>query len=244
MFDNYNSRLGIYSACTGFVQFCIGGHCHRDYTGQSDTGIPIILCDTDGFNTRSGNTATYGTITESCISGVVADFNTHTVHVIRCGRGVDSNVPILNFPINYTNIIPLSTELDGTTIYNASGTPGYKANVRWSGSSKAEQTLNGSYLTGWWEFGNDNTPIYYVKNLNITSSAQIAVIGYNTTTQETASATGDTFDSKCSPVWDTTTGQLKSFKTNFANVDLWRLQVLSGAIVTDESIITKNEVID
>jgi predicted MPP superfamily phosphohydrolase len=47
MLDLYNSRSGVYADCDGWVEFCIGGHVHRDYDGTTATGIPIILVETD-----------------------------------------------------------------------------------------------------------------------------------------------------------------------------------------------------
>jgi hypothetical protein len=245
LFDKYNSRVQQYADCTGWVQFCIGGHNHRDHFDTTATGIPVIVCDTDGFNTRDGNAATYGTITESCISGIVGDFNNHVVHVIRAGRGESFDVDIESRPINYTNLIPLSTELDGVTIYNVSETPGYKANMHWSGTSNGEYGRDGNYTTGWLPVPPYGTT-YYVKNFGITSSSQILLTGFDTATGQTrGQSNGANFDTYNSPVWDTETGELVSFHANIeTGADLWRIEVMGGATITDMSILTREEVID
>ena len=151
MFDSYNGRVGDYSACGGWVEFCIGGHTHRDYDGTSPSGIPILLMETDSRHVRNGKSgARYvykaGTDTEASVSGIIADYDRHKIHVIRIGRGESREVAITNYTVNYTNRIPLSVGQDGESIYNSVG---YKANTRWSSSGHAEGTASGIYLTGY-----------------------------------------------------------------------------------------------
>lgn len=87
MFDGYNSRANDYLNCKAKVEFCIGGHIHRDYVGFTDGGIPIVLVETDSSGTRGNFTHTKGTSTESSVNGIIADYNTNTLKVIRIGRG-------------------------------------------------------------------------------------------------------------------------------------------------------------
>ena len=151
MFDSYNGRVGDYSACGGWVEFCIGGHTHRDYDGASPFGIPILLMETDSRHVRNGKSGVRyvykaGTDTESAVSAVIADYDRHKIHVIRIGRGEGREAAITNYTVNYTNRIPLSVGQDGETIYNSIG---YKTNTRWSASGHAEAAADGIYLTGY-----------------------------------------------------------------------------------------------
>lgn len=85
--DNYNARSGDFTDCGAKVEFCIGGHVHRDYVGTTTGGISIILVETDSQHIRSEFTYTAGTTTESSVNGVVADYNTNKVNIVRVGRG-------------------------------------------------------------------------------------------------------------------------------------------------------------
>ena len=136
--DKYNSRTDEFSSCAAKVEFCIGGHTHIDYTGATTGGIPIILVETDSHHTRSGLSCLIGTPTESSVNGIIADYNTNKVNIVRVGRGnsfivdlttgesevvpddstPDDSIPDQN-PI-YTNQIPISTDTDGS-IYNEVG---------------------------------------------------------------------------------------------------------------------------
>lgn len=165
IFDNYNSRIGEFADCGGWVEFCIGGHTHIDYDGTSTTGIPIILCETDSQHIRSELSYSLGTETESSINGIIADYTNHKIHVIRIGRGESREINVTNYLINYTNVIPLSTTNDGVTIYNADETPGYKANTKWSNSGNIEQTLEGTYITGYIPVSQGD--IIRLKNVNL-----------------------------------------------------------------------------
>jgi hypothetical protein len=95
MFDAYNARQGDYANCNAKVEFCIGGHLHRDYIGQTTSGIPIILTDTDGHRIKGDAVYQVGTTTESCISGIVADYKNNKIKVIRIGRGTSKQIDML-----------------------------------------------------------------------------------------------------------------------------------------------------
>ena len=149
LFDSYNARQGEFSSCTAKVEFCIGGHCHRDYVGRSTNGIPIILCETDSHHNRSGLIDTAGTTSESSVNAIIADYGAETpkVNIIRIGRGKNFEVSLYGSDIpnvpdpsytpetpevpdipdppetSYTNLIPTAIDMNGN-VYNNSG---YKA---------------------------------------------------------------------------------------------------------------------
>lgn len=87
MCDDYNARSDDYAACTGKVEFCIGGHTHWDADHTSDGGIPVILVETDSKHVRSGLACAAGTTTENSVNAIVADYTNNIVNVIRIGRG-------------------------------------------------------------------------------------------------------------------------------------------------------------
>lgn len=165
--DRYNARKGEFADCGAKVEFCIGGHVHRDYTGTTDGGIPIIVVETDSQHIRSGLTYTAGTTTEASVNGIIANYNDHILNVVRVGRGNSFSVNLASgetteIPDNgnddnsggdetttYTNILSLALADDGVSIYNADDTPGYKANTRWSHRNQVEQEKDGRYITGW-----------------------------------------------------------------------------------------------
>lgn len=83
-----------FSQCKARVEFCIGGHTHRDYDGASPAGIPVILVETDSYNVRSGLSSTIGTIYENSVNGVIADYDAKIVTIVRVGRGEGRVVPL------------------------------------------------------------------------------------------------------------------------------------------------------
>lgn len=121
MFDDYNSRTGEFVECGGWVEFCIGGHVHRDYDGTTTTGIPIILVEASCLNDRSGLPCNIGTTTESAISAIVADYGAKKIKIIRIGRGESREVEITNYVVSYTNAISLSVGADGQPFNNGVG---------------------------------------------------------------------------------------------------------------------------
>ena len=101
LFDAYNSRLNYsgttyfsaqnFANCGGKVEFCIGGHIHVDHDLTSSGGIPIIITASDTNQERSGDEqedcGTVGTITESAVYGIIADYDNSKITVIGVGRG-------------------------------------------------------------------------------------------------------------------------------------------------------------
>lgn len=101
IFDEYNAR-GKHTASNYFaahdfasgkgkVEFCIGGHIHVDYDFTTDGGIPVIITASDTNQERSSSetedSGTLGTITESAVFGIIADYNTKKITVVGVGRG-------------------------------------------------------------------------------------------------------------------------------------------------------------
>ena len=75
------------SHATKKVFAIFGGHTHFDAHIWSDGGIPIIMIDTDSTLACGPNTATGGTISESCIDVVTCDYTNKVVKCERIGRG-------------------------------------------------------------------------------------------------------------------------------------------------------------
>lgn len=175
MLDAYNSRTGVYAACGGWVEFCIGGHIHYDYDATTETGIPIICAETDSYGTRGTYGKAEGTVEEAAVSGIIADYDNHKIHVVRVGRGESREIAVTNYVIEYTNQIPISTDASGA-VYNGKG---FKENVRLSssGADKLDSAATGIYATGFIPCTRSDT--LYFKN------CQIAVLGGTATKYQT-----------------------------------------------------------
>jgi hypothetical protein len=187
MFDNYNSRSGDFAECSGWVEFCIGGHTHRDYDGTSGTGIPIILVETDSRDVRNGRTEaqykyTAGTATESSVNGIIADYDNHKIYVVRIGRGESRDITVTNYVVEYTNQLPISTGT-GTAIYggdyDGNGVnDGYQQNTRLGSDGTDRTGVAGIYATGYIpvKYGD----MVYLKNCQMLKGAtnnQVAFYG-------------------------------------------------------------------
>lgn len=174
MFDEYNARSGDYSACTGKVEFCIGGHCHWDADHTSDGGIPVILTECESYySLRSGLSATQGTTTESAVSAIVADYTAGVVKVIRIGRGNSRTVQLdgsgsteeVEQPPEYAegNALGTAVEQDGVTLFNNGW--GYIENMRYSQDTGGGNDIaaSGWDITGYIAAKNGDT--IYMKNV-------------------------------------------------------------------------------
>lgn len=99
--DAYNAR-GTHSASNYFydqdfadgkakVEFCIGGHIHVDYDFTTPGGIPVILTASDTNQDRSPDetedSGVVGTISESAVFGIIADYGNNKITVVGVGRG-------------------------------------------------------------------------------------------------------------------------------------------------------------
>ena len=220
--DNYNSRVGEFADCGGWVEFCIGGHIHYDYDAVTATGIPIILVETDSKHTRGNYTATAGTTSEASVNGIIADYDNHKIHVVRIGRGASREIAVTNYMGNYTNVLPSSLAADGVSIYNADVTPGYKADTRWSSSSNVEQAQVGTYITGYIPItGNGDT--IYLKNIvmpNATGSTCMIHLFRSLDDTSEGNMNHDNIVAYYNPTWDNN-GNLIQFRIS-ASSSGWR----------------------
>ena len=96
IFYDYNNRQsgeqkGVsynFTGCTGHVEFCIGGHAHKDYMDYYNDKLLVVTTDTDSATrSRNGIPTIEGTTSESVVNAVIADYNNNKVSVIRVGRG-------------------------------------------------------------------------------------------------------------------------------------------------------------
>lgn len=136
VFDAYNARATAHEApnyivatdfsnAKGKVEFCIGGHCHLDYDFTSDGGIPVIITASETNQERNtGETednGVVGTITESAVFGVVADYSDSEntkITVVGVGRGTSRVVrrtdikPVSLSDITYSGDTTVGAALD------------------------------------------------------------------------------------------------------------------------------------
>ena len=108
LFDAYNARTTRsgsnyfyaqdFSTAKGKVEFCIGGHIHVDYDFTTTGGIPIIITAADTNQERSSSdtedSGTLGTVTESAVFGIVADYDNSQITVVGVGRGTSRVVEL------------------------------------------------------------------------------------------------------------------------------------------------------
>lgn len=107
LFDAYNARQSgsitmistahsyDFTTCGGKVEFCIGGHIHVDYDFVSNGGIPVIITASDTNQARGTNATacgTIGTVTESAVFGIIADYNSNKITVVGVGRGTSREI--------------------------------------------------------------------------------------------------------------------------------------------------------
>lgn len=156
-FDAYNARTGEYANCTGTgrVEFCIGGHTHVDADFVSDGGIPVILTECDARYVRSGLACTAGTITESSVNAIVADYTHGHVRVVRIGRGVgrtvmlDGSGSIEDEDDETGEDTPVVPDVPTGDFTNVLTEVGYSENTRFSSSSLSDTASTGWDITGY-----------------------------------------------------------------------------------------------
>lgn len=147
-FDKYNARTGEYASCTGKVEFCIGGHTHVDADFVSDGGIPVILTECDSRYVRSSLECTEGTITESSVNAIVADYANGIVNVIRIGRGSSRTVNLDGSGSSggETPDVPDVPTGDFTNVLTEAG---YSEGMRFSNSSLTDVEAASWDITGY-----------------------------------------------------------------------------------------------
>lgn len=152
-------------------------------------------------------------------------------------RIMPEDVTAVEIGEDYTNQLPLATDIDGVTVYNGVG---YKANTRWSSSSQADTTGDGVYFSGHIPVATGD--IVYLKNVTIaqgdTSNAG-KVLFVTTLGSVATSLNGSTLDDNASPVW--TDGVLTQFTVPSGGYKYIRLQ---AAYIGADSIVTVNEEIE
>jgi hypothetical protein len=168
LFDAYNSRSNgsvtmnstaisyDFTNGKGKVEFCIGGHTHVDYIFTSTNKIPVVLCQTDSYHCRGSYKATQGTTTEASISGIIADYDSDKLSVVRIGRGsnfevvlstgdfteIPNDTPETEEPIKIDNVLFVDEGVENDLAV------GYEPNTRLSGGDGSTVALNGRYVTG------------------------------------------------------------------------------------------------
>ncbi|MBQ4135700.1 MAG: hypothetical protein IJD73_01375 [Clostridia bacterium] len=237
MFDAYNSRSGEYASCGGKVEFCIGGHVHYDYDGRTETGIPIILVETDSRHIRGSYTYTAGTTTEASVNGIIADYDNNIIHVIRVGRGNSRKVKIDNSAETYTNVLPSALDASLSGVYNETG---WKANTRWSSSTDMELLADGSYISGYIPVSNGD--IIRISNCNMKFDGVCSVFGYenNNTSLEVWGADSQILTEYYDSVWED--GELVQF-TVVAHDEITHIRIQGGGF-SENSVVTVNEAIE
>lgn len=244
MFDNYNSRSGDYTTCGGWVEFCIGGHTHRDYDGASSAGIPIVLVETDSAAVRSGLDYIDDTTTESSVNGIIADYNNNKLYVVRVGRGQSREVKLNRYTVNVegvTNQIPISTDTDGS-IFNGVG---YQSGKRINSAGSIVDSANYS-ITGFIPFTYGDV-LYGTYDIYSGNPGNCNVVGYNANKEYITNAnayfnnsTAFTFDKNNIFAFDPST--LTSGTSAWLNVTYVRVTGMNS--ITEESVITVNEPIE
>ena len=245
MLDNYNSRIGDYADCEGWVEFCIGGHIHYDYDATTETGIPIILVETDSHHTRGNYTSSTGTDTEASISGIIADYTNHTINIVRIGRGESREIEVTNYVVSYTNLLPTAVSRgDINTILTGNGTVGYVEKQRWSGSSGAYIANDTVDTTGLIPCNEGDT--VYLKNMTIYVQSGLDQLNISLYKSDGTYITGVALTSTPSTQWSVLTddeGNFVQFKIPNWNNGA-KFFSISCQDINDASIITVNEPID
>lgn len=249
LFDDYNARQGEFSSCTAKVEFCIGGHCHRDYVGRTTGGIPIILCETDSHHNRSGLIDTVGTTSESSVNAIIADYGAETpkVNIIRIGRGKNFEVSLYGTEVpdvpdlTYTPETPETPETPAYT--NMLDTVGYKDGYRLSGSSGSEVENIGTDITNHIPC-NSNVTVY-MKNVVAPYTSDNNYFHFIACYDKNKAYIGGYSITLCSNVEHDGDGNITSFQTPAGSQynDTAYIRI-SAQDINETSIITVNEPIE
>lgn len=74
-----------FSGANSKIEFCIGGHNHRDDLLYSEGGIPVVVVDSDRIRSNSDKDSVY----EQSVTVVVSDYSDKKATFYRIGRGKD-----------------------------------------------------------------------------------------------------------------------------------------------------------
>ena len=237
--DAYNSREGDFLNCNGWVEFCIGGHVHYDYNGQTEKGIPIILMETDSGITRGNYNYVKNTTDEASVSAIIADYDNRKIHVVRVGRGESRTV---DMGLKYVNLLPIARDVSGNNVYNGQG---FKENTRWSTSQNKEINTDGVYLSGYIPIKEGS--IVRLKNIHMKSGD-----GYGTIVHffdgigdnSVATMNGDNLD-KYNEVKRDENGNLIEFKVEFSSTEYdYRYIRLQFSGIDANAIVTVDEIFE
>lgn len=191
VFDAYNEKSSSsvtvngtvvsydFTSAVGKVEFCIGGHTHVDMDFTTNGGIPVILTEADKYETRGGYSCAPGTIGESAVDGIIADYDAKKISVIRVGRGESRVVSIGK---GATNALAKSIASTGE-IFN--GGKGWADKSR-IGSSKVLEGYIGSgnyYVSGYIKIDPTVNTTVRMRNISFdstrTSDIGLAFFGEN-----------------------------------------------------------------
>lgn len=245
MFDEYNARSGDFEGADAWVEFCVGGHTHMDYRGQSTNGIPVILLCTDSMHTRSGEAYEAGTIKESAVFGIIANYESARIDIVGIGRGESAWVSYTRDDNwNIGGEIPGRPPLSGTYT-NILDEVGYAENRECSTTSGTERDSTAGYdLTGYIELKPND--VVRLKNVvmpaNVTDrrnhvylyAADKSYIGHFICCTSDSTNGGD----QMNPVFDDS-GNLIQFTNREA--PSWTYIRINAQQIDETSIITINE---
>lgn len=79
-----------FSCANSRIEFCIGGHNHRDDVLYSEGGIPVVVVNSDRI--RSGNDK--NSVDEQSVTVVVSDYSNKKATFYRIGRGLDKVIEL------------------------------------------------------------------------------------------------------------------------------------------------------
>lgn len=190
MFDAYNARTKkagynyFYSQdftdAKGKVEFCIGGHIHYDYDFFTDGGIPVIITTSDANQNRvldsTVDSGTVGTITESAVFGIIADYNEEITKITIVGVGRGTSRVVRTSSVKPTSITDI-TYSGNTTVESAIDKSKFSFVVNYSdGSSSSTNGATSVTPTTIGIVGNNSVTITYVEN-GITLSGTVTVVG-------------------------------------------------------------------
>ena len=81
-----------FTNCKGHIDFCIGGHVHKDVLLFTDGGIPVVSVPTDSKNVSNKEEVKKGTITEQSVSIITMDYSSRKINLFSVGRGTDREI--------------------------------------------------------------------------------------------------------------------------------------------------------